>query len=185
MSARVARRAPAGFGVKVEKEDRRSPADHIGTAVMSMPIGVVGMGLLGRGIAACLLERGYQVVAVARTADKHAMALPIIEQMIGELVQHGVAPPELLDQWRLRLNQVTTWEPLAPCRFVIESVYDDLAVKQSVFDEIERVVGERRRDRQQHVGHSDQRLAADPQGSRSGSSACIGLNLHTPHGSWN
>ncbi|MHB0961198.1 MAG: 3-hydroxyacyl-CoA dehydrogenase family protein [Pirellulaceae bacterium] len=109
---------------------------------MSMPIGVVGMGLLGRGIAACFLESGYQVVAVARTADRHAMALPIIEQMIGELVQHRVAPPELLDQWRPRLSQVTTWEPLASCRFVVESVYDDLAVKQSVFDEIERVVGD-------------------------------------------
>jgi 3-hydroxybutyryl-CoA dehydrogenase len=31
---------------------------------------------------------------------------------------------------------------LAPCQFVVESVYDDLAVKQSVFDEIERVVAD-------------------------------------------
>jgi 3-hydroxybutyryl-CoA dehydrogenase len=108
---------------------------------MSTPIGVVGMGLLGRGITACLLAHGHPVVAVARTAERHTMALPIIEQMIGEWVQRGVAPPELLDQCRTGLQQVTTWEPLAPCDFVIESVADDLAVKQAVFDEIERVVG--------------------------------------------
>ena len=107
---------------------------------MSVPIGVVGMGLLGRGITACLLERGHQVVAVARTADRHAQALPIIEQMLGELIERGVAPPDLTARCRERLEQVTTWEPLAPCGLVIESVSDDLAVKQSVFDELERVV---------------------------------------------
>jgi 3-hydroxybutyryl-CoA dehydrogenase len=107
---------------------------------MNMPIGVVGMGLLGRGITACLLAHGHPVVAVARAAERHAQALPIIDEMIGELVQRGAAPRALLDQCRLRLSQVTTWEPLTPCRFVIESVSDDLAVKQAVFDEIERVV---------------------------------------------
>jgi 3-hydroxybutyryl-CoA dehydrogenase len=108
--------------------------------MMKMTIGVVGVGLLGRGIVACLLERGYDVVAVARTADEHEVALPAIEQMIFELVEHGAAPRELLAQWRSRLNQVATLESLAPCRFVMESVTEDLAVKQSVFDEIERVV---------------------------------------------
>jgi 3-hydroxybutyryl-CoA dehydrogenase len=79
-------------------------------------------------------------VAVERTATEHAAALPEIEQRIGELVEHGVASQELLGQWRSRLNQVTGWEPLAGCGFVIESVFEDLAVKQAVFDEIERVV---------------------------------------------
>jgi 3-hydroxybutyryl-CoA dehydrogenase len=105
-----------------------------------VPIGVVGLGLLGRGIAACLLEHGFSVVAVERTTDEHAAALPIIEQMIGELVQCGGAPHALLDAWRPRLQPVTAWEPLAACRLVIESVTEDLAVKQAVFDEVERVV---------------------------------------------
>jgi 3-hydroxybutyryl-CoA dehydrogenase len=109
---------------------------------MSRPIGVVGLGLLGRGITACLLERGFDVVAVVPTPAEHAAALPVIEQMLGELVRHGAAPQELLVQWRSRLVQVTQWEPLAACSFVIESVNEDLALKQSVFEEIERVIGE-------------------------------------------
>jgi len=109
---------------------------------MSAPIGVVGLGLLGRGITACLLERGFDVIAVVPTDEEHAAALPLIERMIGELVEHGVAPRELLVQWRSRLVSATHWEPLAVCNFVIESVNEDLALKQSVFHEIERVVGE-------------------------------------------
>lgn len=107
---------------------------------MRKPIGVVGLGLLGRGITACLLERGFDVVAVVPTPAEHAAALPIIEQLLGELVEHGAAPQELLVQWRSRLVQVTHWEPLADCGFVIESVNENLKLKQSVFDEIERVV---------------------------------------------
>ena len=107
---------------------------------MRKPIGVVGLGLLGRGITACLLERGFDVVAVVPTTDEHAAALPIIEQLLGELVEHGAAPQELLVQWRSRLVQVTQWAPLADCGFVIESVNEDLALKHSVFTEIERVI---------------------------------------------
>jgi len=108
---------------------------------MSATIGVVGLGLLGRGIAACLLARGFQVVAVVPTAAEHAAAMPIIEHMIAELAQHE-APSAERHAWRTRLDQVTHWEPLAACSFVIESVNEDLALKQSVFDEIERVVSD-------------------------------------------
>ncbi len=108
---------------------------------MSATIGIVGLGLLGRGIAACLLARGFQVVAIVPTAEEHATALPIIEQMLDELAQRE-GPAESLQLWHSRLKQVTRWEPLAECSFIIESVNEDLAVKQSVFDELERVLGD-------------------------------------------
>lgn len=107
---------------------------------MNEPIGVVGMGLLGRGIVACLLAKRLPVVAVARSSDKHAAALPVIEQMLGELRDRGLPPHEALDAWRSRLTQVTTYDALQPCAFVIESVSDDVAIKQAVFEDIEQVV---------------------------------------------
>jgi 3-hydroxybutyryl-CoA dehydrogenase len=108
---------------------------------MTATIGVVGLGLLGRGIAACLLARGFRVVAVVPTAAEHAAARPIIEQMIDELMRRAASSTEL-HSWETRLSQVTQWAPLADCSFVIESVNEDLVLKQSVFDEIERVVGD-------------------------------------------
>jgi 3-hydroxybutyryl-CoA dehydrogenase len=110
--------------------------------VWDQAVGVVGIGLLGRGIAACLLGRGCSVIAVARSADEHAAALPFIRQMIEELVERGGAAREVLATWRARLTQVTAFDALAGCDVVIESVFEDLAVKQAVFDEVERAVGE-------------------------------------------
>lgn len=104
-------------------------------------IGVVGLGLMGRGIAAGLLGRGFNVVAVARTADEHAAALPVIAQMIEELVEQGHASREILGFWPARLEQVTAFDALAGCGVVIETVFEDLDVKQAVFDLVEQVVG--------------------------------------------
>jgi 3-hydroxybutyryl-CoA dehydrogenase len=86
------------------------------------------------------LERGFEVVAVARTTDEHTVALPFIAEMVEELVERMGASRDLASTWRSRLKQVTDFGALAGCGLVIESVFEDLAVKQAVFDEIERVV---------------------------------------------
>jgi 3-hydroxybutyryl-CoA dehydrogenase len=106
----------------------------------SETIGVVGLGLLGRGIVACLLSRGFSVVAVARTADEHAAATPVIEQMLSELTSRDSSSSGDATSWRSRLTQAVTCEPLAGVSFVIESVTEDLATKQQVFDDLERVL---------------------------------------------
>lgn len=107
----------------------------------SKSIGVVGLGLLGRGIAACLLSRGFSVVAVARTAQEHAAATPIIEQMLVELAAYNENPlPDRVATWQSRLTHALTCEPLSAAAFVVESVTEDLAAKQQVFDELEAVL---------------------------------------------
>ncbi len=104
------------------------------------PIGVVGLGLLGRGIVASLLARRRPVIAVARDREEHAAAVPILERMLDELVDRDEFSPSDLATWHERLTQATTVEPLRDVSFVIESVTEDFAIKQGVFDELERVV---------------------------------------------
>ena len=60
-------------------------------------VGVVGLGLLGRGIAACLLGHGFRVVACARRQATHDEARAYIERAIRDLVQHAGFAPELID----------------------------------------------------------------------------------------
>ncbi len=93
------------------------------------PVGVAGLGQLGRGIAACLLDHGYRVIGFTTGADTFERARSYVREAIpGQWDHHFIEAPQL--------------NGLAPCRFVIESVVEDLAIKTQVFDEIEAVIGE-------------------------------------------
>jgi 3-hydroxybutyryl-CoA dehydrogenase len=103
-------------------------------------IGVAGLGLLGRGIAACLLGHGFHVIAFTRRETTHAEARRYIERAIDELIRRADFAPELARQWAGRYHAVTSLEPLADSEFVIESVIEDMDAKQAVFDQLEALV---------------------------------------------
>lgn len=108
---------------------------------MSAPhVAVVGLGFLGRGIAACLLGRGYRVTGYARTASSLAEAEAAVARAIDELVEYGGGDPSLRDEWRSRYSGTTSFADLADATFVIESVVEDAAAKDAVYDEVEQVV---------------------------------------------
>lgn len=103
-------------------------------------IGVAGLGLLGRGIAACLVGHGYRVMAFTRKETTHEAARRYIAQAIGDLVERAGFPPSLRDEWPGRYEPCASLERFTQCGFVIESVVEDLAAKEQVFDEIEEAV---------------------------------------------
>ncbi len=103
-------------------------------------VGVAGLGLLGRGIAACLVGHGFRVIAFTRRQATHEEARQYIARAIGDLVERAGFPQELEHEWQERYEPVTSLEPLAGCDFVIESVIEDMESKQEVFDELESFV---------------------------------------------
>ncbi len=103
-------------------------------------VGVAGLGLLGRGIAACLLGHGFRVVAFTRREATHDEARNYIDRAIHDLVERAGFPEELLQEWAERYEPVTSLEPMADCQFVIESVIEDMDTKQEVFDQLESLV---------------------------------------------
>jgi 3-hydroxybutyryl-CoA dehydrogenase len=109
----------------------------------SEPVAVVGLGLLGRGIAACFLGHGFRVIGVDLTAEAHARAREDIGQMIGELIDLGGFDPGLRDEWTTRYTAATGFDLLRECSFVVESVTEDMAAKDSAIERIEAVVGEK------------------------------------------
>jgi 3-hydroxybutyryl-CoA dehydrogenase len=104
-------------------------------------IGIVGLGLLGRGIAACLLSRRMRVIAHTIDGESFNPARKHISKAIGELVERGGFPPSLPEMWRKNYVEASSMAELAGCDFVIESVVEDLQTKQKVFDGIELVIG--------------------------------------------
>ncbi len=104
-------------------------------------IGLAGLGLLGRGIAACLLGHGFGVVAFTRHEATHAAARESIACALADLVDRAGFPASLRREWADRYEPVQAVEPLAACGFVVESVTEDLQTKARLFDQIEAVVG--------------------------------------------
>jgi 3-hydroxybutyryl-CoA dehydrogenase len=100
-------------------------------------VGIVGLGLLGRGIAACFLGHGFEVVAFARSRQRQAEARPHIERMIGELVDQAGFDTRLRTDWPSRYQPATDFAALRGCSLVVESVVEDLAAKREVYDSIE------------------------------------------------
>lgn len=107
----------------------------------NITVGVAGLGFLGRGIAACLLSRGLTVVAYTPAQQEFAVAREIIAGAMDELIEHGVIPASVRDEWPSRFVEAASLAEFARCNWVIESVIEDFAAKQKVFDEIEAVVG--------------------------------------------
>ena len=102
-------------------------------------VGVAGLGLLGRGIATCLLASGFRVIGYTKPETREA-ARKHVTSAIDDLVQHGAAPASLRDEWPKRFVEAQSAAELAPCDFVIESIFEDLNAKVALFDELERIV---------------------------------------------
>jgi 3-hydroxybutyryl-CoA dehydrogenase len=104
-------------------------------------IGVAGLGFLGRGIAACLLSSGFRVIGYTLGDEVRAEARKHITSAIDDLVTRGGLPASLREDWPTRYIEARSVAELAPCDFVIESIFEDLDAKVKLFDEIEAVVG--------------------------------------------
>lgn len=103
-------------------------------------IGVAGLGLLGRGIAACLVGHGFRVVAFTRRKTTHDEARTYITRGIKDLVEQAGFAPELLHECTERYEPVSSLEPMAEADFVIETVIEDVETKQGIFDQLESLV---------------------------------------------
>lgn len=104
------------------------------------PVGLIGLGLMGRGIATCLLSHGLEVIAWNRTAARAHDAIPHIDESLKELARRKIIPRTRVRNWKKRLHLVDSPADLKPCRFVIESVKEDLAIKRRIYDELEEAV---------------------------------------------
>lgn len=103
-------------------------------------IGVIGLGLLGRGIAACLLGHGLHVIGFSRSRETRDAAQRHIDEAIHELIERANYPRERLD-WRDRYRETDDLASLGSCSFIIESIVEDFTAKQAVYDQLEQVVG--------------------------------------------
>jgi 3-hydroxyacyl-CoA dehydrogenase len=103
-------------------------------------VAVIGMGLMGRSITACLLGAGHQVTGVtddmAASAGAGEKIAGMLEEMRGEGLLHGDAAPAMQ---RFRLT--ADLHDIADSEIVFESVTEDLNLKRELLRRAEEIVG--------------------------------------------
>lgn len=106
-----------------------------------IPVGVVGLGLMGCSITTCLLMAGHRVIAVAPLKDDltHAGAR-IMEHLHTSQKEQLTAFPA--EHFFNRLVITEDYALLADCALVIECTIEHLGIKQSVYQKIEAVISE-------------------------------------------
>ena len=104
------------------------------------PVGLVGFGLMGQGIATCLLARGMAVRVYDSDRRTYAKGQANIEGALAELVRRRLLKAAGRKNWRERLHCASSFDDFAPCRMIIESVPENLELKQQLFRELEDTV---------------------------------------------
>jgi len=114
------------------KAVRPAPAARI-------PVGVVGLGLMGRSITTCLLAAGHPVIAVTRSVARRSGIRRQIGAMLREMRSEGLLrrdPNAVLK----RLTVTSSYEDLAPAALVCESIVEDFETKREVIAKLEETL---------------------------------------------
>ena len=101
--------------------------------------GVVGGGTMGAGIAVAMLDAGMTVTMIERDAESLARGRANVEKVYDGLVAKGRLSADAKAAVMARFAGATAYDALADADLVVEAVFEDMAVKQAVFAELDRV----------------------------------------------
>ncbi|MEC5145011.1 3-hydroxyacyl-CoA dehydrogenase family protein [Chitinophaga sp. 212800010-3] len=113
--------------------------NQAGIVTATMPVGIVGLGLMGCSITTCLLMAGHPVVAVAPVSADLEFAVKRITEHLHRSKNEGItvlSPVACLE----RLTITEDYTKLTPCELVIECTLEDLTIKKTVYGKIEAVI---------------------------------------------
>ena len=106
---------------------------------LNQKVGVVGLGAMGSGIAQLCVEAGFETVAREVTLELGEKGLDRIAYFLTRKVQKGQLDESARDAAVGRLTITAELADLADCDIVIEAIVEELAPKQELFRELERI----------------------------------------------
>jgi 3-hydroxybutyryl-CoA dehydrogenase len=102
-------------------------------------VGVVGAGTMGAGIAEVFAEAGYAVIWYNRSTAGLQRGLARIRANQATLIRYGGLTPAAAEAALSRLHPTTDLTALAAVAVISESLPEQLAVKQELFQAVERI----------------------------------------------
>jgi 3-hydroxybutyryl-CoA dehydrogenase len=110
------------------------------TPVEIRTVGIVGLGQMGAGIAQVCILAGIETVGREVTSELAERGRETAERYVNRGVDKGRLTGEERDAALARLTVTDDLSALASCDLVIEAAVEDLAVKESLFRQLESVV---------------------------------------------
>jgi len=108
-----------------------------------MKIGVIGAGTMGAGIAQVAAQNGHKVVLVDLNQSVIDKASAGHVKVFDRLVEKGSLSADQSRNILSAIQYSTSMNDLSECGLVIEAIVEDLAVKHSVFAQLETIVDEK------------------------------------------
>ena len=98
---------------------------------------VIGAGTMGAGIAQVAATAGHPVLLYDAADGAAERGLAGIDKFLGRSVDKGKIDAGERDAIRGRITACTALEDLAPAKFVIEAIVEDLDIKRDLFGKLE------------------------------------------------
>ena len=105
-------------------------------------VGVVGVGIMGAGIAQVASQAGYQVIAREINEELLKKGLASINSFLSKSVEKGRLSQQDKDAVMGRIQGTLNLADFKDCDFVIEAVMENLELKKKVFAELDQVCPE-------------------------------------------
>ena len=105
-------------------------------------LGVVGTGIMGRGIAQIAAQAGIRVVLYDTRSDAAAAARDYIAGTLAKLAEKGRIPAQSAARANGLIEIAHVLTHLSACHVVVEAIVEDLAAKRELFGHLEAVVAD-------------------------------------------
>ncbi|SAL49928.1 fatty acid degradation protein [Caballeronia sordidicola] len=125
------------YQFKAEREAVKVPKDAVGSARAVHTVAIIGAGTMGTGIAIAAIDAGLSCFLIEQ--DKAALERGqqrIVKHYEKQLVAGKIGTSEAAAR-RTRLSSTLDWARLQEADLIIEAVFEDLEIKQSVFKKID------------------------------------------------
>jgi 3-hydroxyacyl-CoA dehydrogenase len=126
------------YQFKVEREATKLPAALQAPARSVKTVAVIGAGTMGAGIAICALDAGLNVILLEQDAAGLARGTQRVTEHYQSRVTAGKMKADVAAAAQARLSPTVDWLQLALADLVIEAVFEEMAVKQAVFKQIDQ-----------------------------------------------
>lgn len=100
-------------------------------------VAVIGAGTMGTGIAIAALDAGCRVLLVEQDTAALGLGLQRVGDHQASRMAAGKLSTEAVAAREAKLLPTTDWTRIAEADLVIEAVFEDLAVKQQVFERLD------------------------------------------------